>query len=1290
MKKITLFLLTLLLFVVFNNSFLSLNKKIVFNHTYLEGNTTNTYMKIQMTSSTTSSSGYTLTPYTSNQSIGVMRQNSLNLQQALDDVSNNGGGEVILPSGTFYFALTGVIFQTEKMSDGTTKDVGPIHGNETYAVRLRNNVLLRGQGSSTILRQYNVIDTNRTGKYSVTTSQTGDPGIDMFFYNAYKEAKFPSATRTALGSSSFNYDTTKVTYSYYRLKSAVNTAIPSESDYELVQETHTVYLINADFKDFIIDGTSNSANGYTTSGKAFMVNLFKDCDWENVTVRNINATGFGMDAPVDSTIKNCKAINCGKQARINMSSNLERAGGASGFGIGTGASNNENILIENCEAYNNAKFGFFFEHQGRFKSKVTSPTIPQYQATTSTGFVVKDSVAGGNMYDFGGLQADDVIYDNVTSYSGKTRVDESNSSSQALNSDNYNPAKYTLFTKQSFFINSNFHGSVTDFSSVDENLKASRWVVDNGILDVEGGKNFNKNSTMTRFEVLLTLYKYNNFRREAGLTTLVYSPVTYAKEIRSFFSSIFTDVGNITISGDNGTLSTRSCFVQRDLDTLKWAYTKEILQGSSNNTADYNSNCTRLQFITFLYRLAGNPDVATHGTVFTDVPVTNKPVYWALENGITKGAGSNAVFSPNDDITKEQVALFLYRYNKDINKVRSFKIDYYKMGGSWNSGEAGPSSYAHGTTVTLNKPKKTGYTFSGWRGTGLSSNTQTVTISTSSYGDRVYYSVWTPITYSISYSDKGTLTNQPTSGTYSQTVGIDNPTKKVTVSFNKGDSNATIAAPSGNSNTSCSYTYNGWSTTIPCNYTFNGWDITGMDSTTHNYGTSISTATSLSSIKETAFKNLRSTSGTVTFTGTWTPPTIALPIITKTGYICKWTSPTSTGTLEYASDGTYKPAASGGVTSRTFTAECSPNTYQVKFNANGGSGTMSNETFTYDVSKNLTTNSFTRTGYSFNGWNTKADGTGTNYSNGQSVSNLTSTNNGIFNLYAKWKANTYTLTYNNQSGSGCSTKTGTYDSTWGTLCTPTRTGYTFGGWYTEANGAGTKVTATTTVTGNLTVYAKWTAYTYQVKFNSNGGTGTMANQSFTYDVQQALTANSFTRAGYTFAGWNTKADGTGTNYSNQESVSNLTSTNNGTITLYAKWAEGGYEIVNYQVVDDYIFIGESTTFNSYKNHFNFSSNSYSIKIFKGNTELSSTASIPNGSTTKVYLNNVFIDSYINIVMGDFNENGEVTIADVSKLYTYVSNTYSIPEYTQIAGDYNKNGRITIADVSGLYTYIQNK
>ncbi len=68
--------------------------------------------------------------------------------------------------------------------------------------------------------------------------------------------------------------------------------------------------------------------------------------------------------------------------------------------------------------------------------------------------------------------------------------------------------------------------------------------------------------------------------------------------------------------------------------------------------------------------------------------------------------------------------------------------------------------------------------------------------------------------------------------------------------------------------------------------------------------------------------------------------------------------------------------------------------------------------------------------------------------------------------------NTYTLTYNNNNGSGCTSKSGTYASTWGELCTPSRSGYDFKGWWTAASG-GTQVTASTTVSGNLTVYAHW-------------------------------------------------------------------------------------------------------------------------------------------------------------------------------------------------------------------------
>ena len=128
---------------------------------------------------------------------------------------------------------------------------------------------------------------------------------------------------------------------------------------------------------------------------------------------------------------------------------------------------------------------------------------------------------------------------------------------------------------------------------------------------------------------------------------------------------------------------------------------------------------------------------------------------------------------------------------------------------------------------------------------------------------------------------------------------------------------------------------------------------------------------------------------------------------------------------------------------------------------------------------------------------------------------------------------------------------------------PTRTGYTFAGWNTKADGSGTNYGkgATYSINADVTLYAKWTAHTYTVKFNANGGTSTMANQSFTYGVEQKLTANSFTRTGYSFNSWNTNTGGTGTKYTNQQSVKNLTSTNNGTVNLYAQWTENKHNVV---------------------------------------------------------------------------------------------------------------------------------
>ena len=86
----------------------------------------------------------------------------------------------------------------------------------------------------------------------------------------------------------------------------------------------------------------------------------------------------------------------------------------------------------------------------------------------------------------------------------------------------------------------------------------------------------------------------------------------------------------------------------------------------------------------------------------------------------------------------------------------------------------------------------------------------------------------------------------------------------------------------------------------------------------------------------------------------------------------------------------------------TYTANYTPNTFQVIFDANGRTGSMSNQTFTYGQDQNLNTNLFTREDYEFNGWNTEPDGSGTLFINEQEVSTLTT--NATITLYAQWRS----------------------------------------------------------------------------------------------------------------------------------------------------------------------------------------------------------------------------------------------------------------------------------------------
>lgn len=260
-------------------------------------------------------------------------------------------------------------------------------------------------------------------------------------------------------------------------------------------------------------------------------------------------------------------------------------------------------------------------------------------------------------------------------------------------------------------------------------------------------------------------------------------------------------------------------------------------------------------------------------------------------------------------------------------------------------------------------------------------------------------------------------------------------------------------------------------------------------------------------------------------------------------------------------------------------------TYTVQYSANGGSGAPSNQTKTDGTILTLSSTKPTRTGYTFEGWGESASATTVAYSSG-----TTYKNNKNVTLYALWTPNKLSVNYNANGGTVTSDtykltnnviykissneKLGhvwTYNSTQtnglynAKTFGLTRNGYTFNGWGTTTSGGTvfdqddssllpTQINSAIK-NGNCstTLYAVWKANTYTVQYNSNGGTGTTANSSHTYDTAKTLTANGFTRTGYTFLGWSTNSSATSPTYTDKQSVKNLTATNGSTVPLYAVW-----------------------------------------------------------------------------------------------------------------------------------------
>ena len=262
----------------------------------------------------------------------------------------------------------------------------------------------------------------------------------------------------------------------------------------------------------------------------------------------------------------------------------------------------------------------------------------------------------------------------------------------------------------------------------------------------------------------------------------------------------------------------------------------------------------------------------------------------------------------------------------------------------------------------------------------------------------------------------------------------------------------------------------------------------------------------------------------------------------------------------------------------TLNAQWTPWKHTVRYDANAKNDTSvkgipASQSKTANVDIKLSSSVPTRNGYTFLGWNTKADGKGTAYAAGAIYKN--DQNGGTVTLYAQWTPWKHVLHYNKNVPTSSTSQTVSnmpvdQTKTFGQLMTisnlvPTRKGYTFAGWYTQSNGTGTKYDPGSNYAadqngGTVNLYAKWTPWTYNIKYDQNVKstsssktvTDMPAAQTKTQEIDVTLSSMTPKRNGYIFAGWSTSANGS-VEYKPGSRFTKDLDSNGASITLYAVW-----------------------------------------------------------------------------------------------------------------------------------------
>lgn len=442
--------------------------------------------------------------------------------------------------------------------------------------------------------------------------------------------------------------------------------------------------------------------------------------------------------------------------------------------------------------------------------------------------------------------------------------------------------------------------------------------------------------------------------------------------------------------------------------------------------------------------------------------------------------------------------------------------------------------------------------------------------------------------------------------------------------------------------------------------------------------------------------------------------------------------------------------------------------YDIYFDANGGTGTMDGIEVSVENDYTLPKNTFTKKYYEFKEWNTKADGTGTSYDDldqiyamednesitlyaqwmGEERIVTFNPNGGIVNperktvrmyekygelpiptksgygfdgwwyqpdpsifldisahttlngyeLIALWAANAYTIIYDANSGKIKSNyvddnevefMSDTLATTYAVNASTKeisanlyeKTGYQFKEWNTKADGTGTSyvenqaLQLSDVANDTFRLYAIWESIMGNITYNSNDVRNQTATGTYTLNVAINLAKNTFLREGYQFKEWNTKADGTGTSYTDEQSI---TISNN--LILYAQWEEEFDYIINkysYYKNNNYIdLIDINTTTNDFKSNIILNT-AYTIDVeYK---TINNKNVLYTGSKTKIFRNLAPYIEFTNIVRGDVNGNGQIDIIDYIRIKKDIMDIEKLKNEYQKAADMNNNNSIDIID-----------